>query len=389
MEPNSFTGNNIPETNGASVVSAAALLERSLSPKGQVFTLSGVRAIPGGEQLISPMEFSTDPISVRVVEHDICVRANLLIWDHDETISEGTGEHFHDGHVARFARGLSQYLISLHARSEEGILTEEHLKTFADTGSIFSPEEWLIYRGESGKSEDGVLRGMLRIAEERFELQAKGVRAQVSEFSSIVETVSSEQFKDFMAPVRATEGTREILTDAGLQGIKSVVISASKHHYVMMMLEHNDLRGLVHTVIGNAQKKVNATTFEKKDMEAGCSAADVPPREAVMFGDSIGDIAAAARAGVGTIIIRTGRSLPCECPRGSGAEVVTAADAEHRRMRAQVDSFQQLEHYRTELLGHGYPITVLLVEEFSQVSFEGGVSPGENAVFYAPATVRH
>jgi hypothetical protein len=234
---------------------------------------------------------------------------------------------------------------------------------------------------------------MLAIADERFDLSGRGFAPSVSAFGEAVETVSNDQFLEFMKPVKATEGTREVLTTAGTHGVKSVVVSASKHTYVSRMLEHNNLNGHVHSVIGNAQKKVNATTFEKKDIEAGCGAVGVAPHQAVMFGDSIGDVAAAARAGVGTIIIRTGRAEPPKVQRCDGldtaASTLSSLTKPEAKLRAQVDAFQKLEHYREELLGHGYPINVLIVEEFSQVTFVSGIAQGGNASFHLGRTSGH
>lgn len=305
---------------------------------------------------------------IKVVEFPngtLRVRADGIISDHDETISIGTGEHFHDGHLARFAQGLSLALLEHHGN--EAFLSSEYVDRYRLTNSLFGSDEWATYKSQSGKSEDQVLRGMLEVAFERFGLDRIDFQDLLERFTHHSALVVKHSFQKFMENVSLDQGLASAFQRANEEGVPVAVCSASQEHVVIETLKHFNLVSkdssgscdVVEVVIGNAVKKVDAQTFCGAAVEKACAELGVKPARAVMFGDSIGDVAAAARAGIGTIFI---------CLREPHAL---------QALKREIDSFQRQERYNKELIGRGDPITVYLVDGFDQVEIEGRLPSSE------------
>ena len=308
------------------------------------------------------------PIKVVDLSHGkVRVRTDGIVSDHDETISIGTGEHVHDGHVARFAQGLSLALLEHNEATSTPFLKTAHLSRFVVTNSIFCADEWLPYKSQSGKSEDRVLRGMLEVAFERFSLDRFDFEDLLERFTHHSAAVLKHGFQDFMKNVSLDQGLASAFEKANKEGVPIAVCSASQEHVVIETLKHFDLVAkdgsvscdVVEVVIGNAVKKVDAHTFCGAAIAQACEELDVEPARAVMFGDSIGDVAAAARAGIGTIFVcvRESHNLP--------------------GLRKEIDSFQRQDRYNKELVGRGEPITVYLLNGFDQVEIEGRLPASE------------
>jgi beta-phosphoglucomutase-like phosphatase (HAD superfamily) len=311
---------------------------------------------------------------VELLEGTVHVQTDGIVSDHDETISIGTGEHVHDGHVARFAQGLSIALLEYHQDSSATpFLSTAHLARFVDTNSIFSPPEWVPYKKQSGKSEDQVLRGMLRVAFERFNIDEFEFDALLERFSHHAGMVLKHGFHDFMQNVTLDRGLARAFETAKQEGIPIAVCSASQEHVVIETLKHFELKSkdlsasvdVIDVVIGNAVKKVDSSTFCGADIARACKELEVKPSQAVMFGDSIGDVAAAARAGIGTIFI-----------------CVREPEMMHS-LKNEIESFQNQDRYNKELVSRGDPITVYLVSDFGQVEIEGRIPTTENKVVCA------
>ena len=331
-------------------------------------------AISAGEHIGGQLVSSTDrahlatPIRVIELSHEkVRVRTDGIVSDHDETISIGTGEHVHDGHVARFAQGLSLALLEHNEVANDPFLKTEHLSRFVMTNSIFCPNEWLPFKGQSGKSEDQVLRGMLTVSFERFKLDQFDFEALLDRVTHHAGTVLRHGFQDFMKNVTLDQGLARTLERANKEGIPIAVCSASQEHLVIETLRHFELMSkdgsmsvdIVDVVIGNAVKKVDANTFCGAAIAKACQELSVAPARTIMFGDSIGDVAAAARAGIGSIFV---------CVREPHML---------QGIRKEIESFQRQERYNKELMGKGEPITVYLVNSFSQVEVEGRIPASE------------
>lgn len=331
---------------------------------------SGEYSRRAGADLNSDSVIKTDRVDlsrpITVIDRPrgrLLVRADVIISDHDETISIGTGEHVHDGHLARFAQGLSSTLVDYQNSSGLSFLDPEHTERYGRTNSIFSPKEWETFKGQSGKSEIEVLRGMLRVAFERFPIPEDEFDSLLRQFGDNANRVLAHGFLKFMENVKIDPGMERVIGNALNAAIPVAVVSASQRRVVLETLSHFGIRikekageGLsIDVVIGNAVKKVNDTTFCGKSIMAACNELQVHPNQAVMFGDSIGDVAAAARAGIKTILI---------CPR---------SDKDREGLKKQIENFQIQPEYNEELLRAGGGIKVYLVSEFDQVDIQGRI----------------
>jgi len=316
-------------------------------------------------------ESLSNPISIIRVQGDLFIEMAAIVSDHDETISIGTGEHVHDGYLARFAQGLSLLLVELDQESGRRILSDAQRRRYVEAGSIFTEDDWAPFRGQSGKSEDAVINGMLEVARERFRLAAFGKSLAASDLKNRVDLVLECGFHALMEKVEVDEGITSLFKEAQASGIPIAVCSASQKEFVEKALAHMGVQHLVHSIVGNARKKTGVNSFDGRDIRQACLDIGVDPSQAVMFGDSIGDVGAAALAGIGVVVICARHQERGAAPDAAEAAVLGAVDAAESHPNCpftnQVNSFQDQSHYHRELMGHGHPITVLLVDDFSQV----------------------
>lgn len=329
-----------------------------------------------------------DPISLVKVPRDRNVYVNLagIISDNDDTIARDSGERAHDGHTARFARGLSLVLMECHTKLDGWLLTQEQLVRYEETHSLFSPDDWAPFKGQAGQSEKLVLEGMLSIAKERFPL-ANGLLS-LMEFELAVNLLlkDEDKFKALMTHVTADPGLVEFFKEARASHIPIAVCSASQPTFVNMCLDHINVGHLIQHVVGNAKKKTG-NEFKGEPVALACQGIDVEPGQAVMFGDSVSDLSA-TRAGVGIVVICLPKDREAAINQQTEAALIGAIDAlnlnEHRHAAfiSQVNSFQRQPRYYQELTGFGHPITVLLVEDFNQVKLGGRLTGSGSRASY-------
>jgi HAD superfamily hydrolase (TIGR01509 family) len=136
----------------------------------------------------------------------------------------------------------------------------------------------------------------------------------------------SKCYFELIGEVEPMQGSRELIEDLKGRGHKVVLASSAKEDEVDHYLDQLDARELADAWTTSAD--VEATKPEPDLVHAALERSGGPASEAVMVGDTPWDVKAAARAGVGTIAVRTG---------GFGAEELRDAGA-----AAIFDSVQEL-----------------------------------------------
>jgi len=305
-------------------------------------------------------------VDFRIISRQIqiVIRCNGVITDNDDTVLLHTGEHIHDGHLARFARGLSQILVEIHNNEQRSFLEPEHLRIYAETGSIFTPETWNPYRERTGKSEDTVLCGILELAHERLAHSDKPI--DVGHYRRAVNEILDRDFDSFMRHVQTDPHLLSLFQSIDAAGIQVAGCSASSAVFGERALASKNIRHLFHSFIWGAVKKSHSGDYSGDDIRKACEAISVKPNEAVMFGDTMNDIGAAKLAGIPLTIIRLPGTVSGDT--GANANLIGAMQQE---LSNQVESFGRRQDY----LGHvstvckGTRPMVLLVHDFCQVRF--------------------
>jgi beta-phosphoglucomutase-like phosphatase (HAD superfamily) len=297
-------------------------------------------------------------------QSQIVIRCNGVITDNDDTVLLHTGEHIHDGHLARFARGLSQILVEIHNSGQHSFLELGHLEIYAETRSIFTPETWNPYREKTGKSEDTVLRGILELAHERFAHSDKPI--DVDHYRTVVNGILDRDFDSFMRHVQTDPHLLSLFQSINAVGIPVAGCSASSAVFGERALASKNIRHLFHSFIWGAVKKSHSGDYSGDDIRKACEAIRVKPNEAVMFGDTMNDIGAAKLAGIPLTIIRLPGAVSGD--EGANANLIGMMQKE---LSNQVDTFGRRPDYHGHVstLCRGTRPTVLLVHDFRQVRF--------------------
>jgi HAD superfamily hydrolase (TIGR01549 family) len=175
---------------------------------------------------------------------------------------------------------------------------------------------WRIHRsiGMGGDQLVGELAGE-RVAEE------KGDAIRDSE---------KDSYGKMIEEVEPVDGARELIGELEERGHTVILASSAKAEEVDHYL---DLLGARETAEGwTTSADVEATKPEPDLVEAALEKAGT--REAVMVGDSVWDVEAAARAGVGTIAVLTGGYAESELREAGAREVFDSIAALRRRLDA-------------------------------------------------------
>lgn len=223
-----------------------------------------------------------------------------VISDFDETIARGTGV-FHDSHQGRFAWALTRSL----SASNFSSLSHEHSVRYLCTGSIFDATDWSPYAEAAGQSEDAVI---LQIAKthikegdvEELVVRLQGALQLMLESDNIVSQLAEA------TQVTLDQGIAEIYRASTEKGVPFIICSASSSPIVKLLWQflHDERSGISEPpIVGNAAKKL-AGVFSGEDVKRACQKANIPPEQAIMLGDSIGDVGAAFLAGIPDVYIR-------------------------------------------------------------------------------------
>jgi HAD superfamily hydrolase (TIGR01509 family) len=126
------------------------------------------------------------------------------------------------------------------------------------------------------------------------------------------------RYLELIDEVAPMDGSRALIEDLKTRGHRVVLASSAKQDEVDHYLEQLDARELADAWTTSAD--VEATKPAPDLVHSALERIDGTTGEAVMVGDTTWDVEAAARAGVGTIAVRTG---------GFGADELREAGAVH------------------------------------------------------------
>lgn len=115
------------------------------------------------------------------------------------------------------------------------------------------------------------------------------------------QTIFAERY---VARVRPFAGVRELLSRMGAAGLRRVVATSSARADLERLLEVARITDLIDD--STDAEDVEATKPQPDIVLAALGKAGCTPEEAVLLGDTPWDVAAAARAGVRTVALRTG-----------------------------------------------------------------------------------
>jgi HAD superfamily hydrolase (TIGR01549 family) len=108
----------------------------------------------------------------------------------------------------------------------------------------------------------------------------------------------------YMAGIRPTRGSAELVRELHDRGLKVVVASSAQPDELSVLLERAGSPWLADEA--TSADEVDASKPEPDVVEAALEELDLPAEKVVMIGDTPYDIEAAGRAGVGVIALRTG-----------------------------------------------------------------------------------
>ncbi len=243
------------------------------------------------------------------VEGVVEISPRGVISDFDETIARGTGV-FHDSHKGRFAWALTRSLLASQFQS----LSHDCHVQYLYTGSIFNATDWSPYAEAAGQSEDAVIRQIAKThikgrdsktdVEERYVAELVG-RLQ-GELQIMLEGDSIVSQLAEATDVTLDQGVAAIYRASIERGVPFIICSASSTPIVRLLWQflHREISGISEPpIMGNATKKLNGG-FSGQDVRKACLQASIAPEQAIMLGDSIGDVGAAFLAGIPDVYIR-------------------------------------------------------------------------------------
>lgn len=134
--------------------------------------------------------------------------------------------------------------------------------------------------------------------------EATGVSAE-SEIGKEISARRREIFMErFLPELRPFPKVRELLLRMQAGGMKMVVASASKRDELEAMLKRAGIDDLLDGT--TSASDVEDPKPESDVVEAALQKLGLPPKQALLLGDTPYDIEAAEKAGVGAVILRTG-----------------------------------------------------------------------------------
>jgi HAD superfamily hydrolase (TIGR01509 family) len=134
--------------------------------------------------------------------------------------------------------------------------------------------------------------------------EVTGLDNDSDEARALVKTRTQLFLSRFLPQVRAFAQVRALLERFKRDGYRLVIASSAKEKELEGLLERVDAGDLV-----EGQTTSDDAEHSKPDPDIVCAALDkldVPPRDAIMLGDTPYDVEAAARAGVSVVALRCG-----------------------------------------------------------------------------------
>jgi beta-phosphoglucomutase-like phosphatase (HAD superfamily) len=226
-----------------------------------------------------PIDYRPTGLIVLHPNQHIEIEAQGVIFDVDETILEGTGEHVHDGPEARFAKAIAE------------LLKQE--------GKDFDLGLWdKNYRPLTGLAESAVCN--------RLALQVMkdyGVVISPRDLQDLSNRLVDERFLEFMERVTLVENVHGLIDRISGRQLRLAVCTASSQRFIERALHHFGLFSKFTAHVFEATKKIGEHLFSGDPVQDACMRLHLAPQTCVMIGDSISDFGAAASGEVPLDII--------------------------------------------------------------------------------------
>jgi HAD superfamily hydrolase (TIGR01549 family) len=145
-----------------------------------------------------------------------------------------------------------------------------------------------------------------------------------------IRDAESEEYKNLIDEVRTMEGSRELIEDLRKQDNVVVLASSAKEWEVEHYLDLLDAREIVDDWTTSAD--VEETKPEPDLIKAALDKVDADG-EAMLIGDTVWDVEAAKRAGVGTLAVLTGGFSEQELRDAGARDVFTSVEELRQSLR--------------------------------------------------------
>ena len=139
-----------------------------------------------------------------------------------------------------------------------------------------------------------------------------------------IREVESELYQELIGEVRPMEGSRELIVDLGERGNTVVLASSAKEEEIEHYLDLLDAREIVDAWTTSAD--VEQTKPKPDLVHAALEKVDGQSDDALMIGDTVWDVEAAARAGVETLGVLTGGFSEQELRDAGARDVYTSVE---------------------------------------------------------------
>ena len=139
-----------------------------------------------------------------------------------------------------------------------------------------------------------------------------------------IREAESELYKELIGEVRTMEGSRELIVDLGERGNTVVLASSAKEEEIDHYLDLLDAREIIEA--WTTSDDVEQTKPKPDLVHAALDKVDGQADDALMIGDTVWDVEAAARAGVETLAVRTGGFSEQELRDAGARDVFTSVE---------------------------------------------------------------
>lgn len=219
-----------------------------------------------------PVQIDYRPTGLIVLHPNqrIEIEAQGVIFDVDETILEGTGEHVHDGPQARFAKAIAELLRAQGKDFDLGLWDKN-------------------YRPHTGLAETAVC--------DRLALQVLTdyeVVISPRDLQDLSNRLVDERFLEFMERVSLVENVHGLIDRISDADLRLAVCTASSQRFIGRALEHFGLFSKFAAHVFEATKRIGESLFSEVPVRDACRRLNLAPQTCVMIGDSISDFGAAA-----------------------------------------------------------------------------------------------
>jgi len=146
-----------------------------------------------------------------------------------------------------------------------------------------------------------------------------------------IRDAESEEYRKLIDEVRTMEGSRELIEDLRKEDNAVVLASSAKDWEIEHYIDLLDAREIVEAWTTSAD--VEQTKPKPDLVHAALDKVNGRPEDALMIGDSVWDVEAAARAGVETLAVRTGGFSEDELRDAGAKDVFTSVEELRQSLR--------------------------------------------------------